>query len=328
MMTLIRNLILFLAALCFMQVSWSQTSTPTPSIALGIDAITNKKIQLSWTTPDSVVSCDIVYSTHYNTSIYPISNFGADSVILSRNIPVGPKEKFVIRFVKPSGDTITDSEILINIYGGIVLIAEDVFAQTIVDMCNGDPEGISQLYLLNECLVAPIEQVCDISSDYMANQNLGVGINSSDVTDPLAYVDNMVAALQNGIGDPSTGIYLCDDLVTDTLTGVTVDGLVATSTVINYARQAKSIAQKKPFIQLSPNPCIDRLQIRFEAIRGVESAEIIIRNMHGKVVYQGNHALENNQELISLNTSNWATGAYIISIITNGDQENMKILKY
>ena len=327
MVTLIRNLIFTLVALCFMQTAWSQTSTPDPSISLDVDAISTTTVTLSWITPANAVSCDIVYSTHYNTSIHSISNFSADSIVLSRNIPVGPEEVFVIRFIKPSGDTITDVQILKNTYGGIVLVVEDIFAQTIVDMCNGNTEGIEQLYFLNDCIVAPIGEVCNISSIYMANQNQGFGRNSTYVIDPEAFVDNLVTELQGDLADPVTGVYQCDDLVSDTLIGVDGDVQLASSTT-SSARQAKPVTLAKPFIQLSPNPCTDRLILQTGGAEIPETMEVFVRNMYGKVVYHGNHPLESGQDRIPIETSSWAAGAYMVSILGSGDQQHHKILKY
>lgn len=79
-------------------------------------------------------------------------------------------------------------------------------------------------------------------------------------------------------------------------------------------KQPRNVAQKeikKPNIQLYPNPAKESIFVRFSVIPETEIS-ILVTDIQGKIVYKEPIMLNSN--IISIQTSDWIEGVYIISI--------------
>ena len=77
-------------------------------------------------------------------------------------------------------------------------------------------------------------------------------------------------------------------------------------------------------IKVYPNPALNETNILIRSSVN-ESYQIKIYDIYGNLIYENAMAVNNETKIISINTSNWATGNYVM--IANNKKES-KILKF
>ena len=77
-------------------------------------------------------------------------------------------------------------------------------------------------------------------------------------------------------------------------------------------------------IKVYPNPALNETNILISSSVN-ESYQIKIYDIYGNLIYENAMAVNNETKIISINTSNWAIGNYVM--IANNKKES-KILKF
>lgn len=78
--------------------------------------------------------------------------------------------------------------------------------------------------------------------------------------------------------------------------------------------------------EIYPNPVHDRLNLIFSKDDNIQTAEISVIGIDGKVVYSG-HLQELNKAEYQLNTTNWSNGIYILRLNNGNRLITKKIIK-
>ena len=83
-------------------------------------------------------------------------------------------------------------------------------------------------------------------------------------------------------------------------------------------------ATKKPFVRTYPNPAESSLKVSLEGSRNNQPVEITLMNLQGQRIYQ-KKAFQ-NQRLITINTSSFPNGFYLMEIKFPGHTETHKVV--
>lgn len=78
--------------------------------------------------------------------------------------------------------------------------------------------------------------------------------------------------------------------------------------------------------EIYPNPVHDRLNLIFSKDDNIQTAEISVIGIDGKVVYSG-HLHEQSKAEYQLNTTNWSNGIYILRLNNGNRLITKKIIK-
>ena len=292
-----KSLILTILSLT-MAMAWGQTTSVKPSIRLAIGAVTPTSMALSWITPPRAVACNIEYKTIYSTIVYPITNFSNNSITIPRATPPGPHEDVKISFILINGNIWIHTGRYDDVIGGMVVIEEDIFSPITINSCQNP--GIVDVEkfvfdLPDICVGVEPQTICNLNIDY----NLINLINPG--TDYHAFVKN---ELQLKADDPyNEDVLPCGQF-----------------------RKAKTPLASTATHTVAPNPFHDRLILKSlnNAEYQGQATEVIIRNIHGKIVYTRSHTSGD----ILIETNTWASGIYTISMITGDNKQVKKLMKY
>ena len=289
-------------------------ATYYPSINLQITDIDSLEVEFSWATPPKMASCSIVYETFYDTTSHNIPNFQLDSASVPRANPAGPWEKFTIVFTDSLGDSWTDTIMLRSIYGGIVIIEDDVFAAPVLDIIDDNPVEYGPddwIYFVPACIVARIDTVHSLTDRYLAKRGIFSYEDAAQQINHELFSQKMILFLQNYLELETPGVTTCDGIYADSLETSRFGGIVP--------------AGESEF-QVVPNPFSDRLLVKALSVASVP-VEITIYDLYGKVVYSETHKMESLEDQLMVQTEQWKPGMYILAVTHDGIREVHKLLK-
>lgn len=307
-------LVLSLAlTLCtFAQRGGGSTPPSRPPITFQITHIDSLVVDFSWATPPLATSCEITYETYYDTTIHNIPNFNLDSTRLTRANPVGPYEKFTIKFNHSDGTSSSDYIINNATYGGIVLIEDDVFAATVLQNCFDTPSDIESYYFVDACYVCDVDLACKFSTEYLEEINIYE-------EEPAVILENInLAEYKQAMIDSVLNAFTASDPDVSDCVDVFPDEQNARFAVIGTSKDEFSIY---------PNPFSDRLLIQPKEIDSKVEYEITITGIHGKKVYAKSHVFDPSSEKLAINTKHWAPGMYVITMLHGDSRETRKVIK-
>jgi hypothetical protein len=295
-------------------------------------------VDLSWNTPTGAVNCTLTYRTIYDTVSHTVGPFALGSITIPRQNPVGLWEEFEIVFGMSSGPPKGHKTRRGNIYGGIVLIEDVIFVQTIVEECNDlselndfafirYSEGTRELFRDNS-FVSLNEYTCKTTRGVLiAKRGLDPSINYPDVdlnqlyTDPATAIAeqtsdswdiyNFILPLKSPNGPDVWDIEKLEEYSIDPF----------------YLRQGEQSPSITLNFSVAPNPATRRIFIKpDQAVEGLHKVEI--RDMTGRLVYSRTVDWTAQPDGIAIPAANWRSGIYTVHIDTGSYTQVIKLLKH
>ena len=282
----------------------------TPPIGFQVTYMDSFVVDFSWVTPAQATSCEIVYETYYDTTTHPISLFTLDSTRLPRANPVGPFERFTIKFTTILSNQLEDSVVMSHLdYGVIVLVEEDIFVSTVIGNCFNKPAGAESFYFVDACLVCDFDMACKISTAFLESQSIESD-NPAEIIetiDPQAYKLFMIDSLKKALLAEVPGVKDCYGVVPPT-------------------SRRPALSPKRELFSISPNPFLSQILIQSRQATEELAYEMKVINLHGKLMTQPNYVIKGARET-SLNTRDWPSGIYIMTLQYDGNREVHKLIK-
>lgn len=293
----------------------AQTLVRTPSIQLTVGSMTASTVDLTWISPQGVDSCFIIYSdSMWIINRYPVPNYTANRTTIPRTLQAGTYEHFRIIFVDTAtSDYLYHDPMVMNAYGGLVLIEEEIFAKNAIEASNGavfppisyfniQPGG----YLVEPAtisnLVFPIllgQGINPFTSWHAIQVNL----------DEVAFHDTIIQAIMglDQAGDSSVHYY---------------------GNQLEYTEQATSepITLSEE-LSIGPSPCSNTLRLFFAEGSEIQRLHMKVFSAFGMLVEERTVYVQQGSGQISVATGEWPVGVYIIQLNVDGKQHQFKITK-
>lgn len=153
-------------------------------------------------------------------------------------------------------------------------------------------------------VVAPVDNTFTVSGDSK------VTINA-----PGADVYNVTARDVNGKMIQYTG-QIGEEII---LPAKATDIRVETVKIKNGVTRLFAHLQNEPTISVYPNPVID-----YVSINSMETGRVSVLNLSGQEIHSQSI---NAQERLTLSTSDWSKGIYLIKVFTANGQSTVKVVK-
>ncbi|MFT5513396.1 MAG: hypothetical protein ACI8SE_001803 [Bacteroidia bacterium] len=87
---------------------------------------------------------------------------------------------------------------------------------------------------------------------------------------------------------------------------------------------AIDITNTAPSFNVYPNPFIGNIDID---LNKVKYDQITVKDLTGKVMYNST-SKDNKSSFVAINTMEWPTGIYFLTVMTGGSQETKKIIRH
>ncbi|MFK7969955.1 MAG: T9SS type A sorting domain-containing protein [Bacteroidia bacterium] len=270
------------------------------SINLAISNIDSAKVQLNWNNTFGIDSIYLTYSTIFSSKTQKFASPVPSSAMFPRANPTGPIETFDIKMIRRGGIIEHDTIVHANVYGGVVIVEDDILYGPVIDHCGYGNTQDTAFYFVRYCLVANKDLACNISKQYLRGGEEGGPVDEVD------YTNHMVQELE----------YI--------LYSEEEDGSVQDCEVYDgNTRRAKNKLISS-LASMSPNPFSDMLAIKFDR-ESVESLSMVITNLQGVSIYK-EQAITTDAKRIE--TYDWPAGIYIVRIQSEGNVETHKLIKY
>jgi len=155
------------------------------------------------------------------------------------------------------------------------------------------------------------------NTQHLTEQRVEIWSNVSNgwvVDEGFAYRVNMVASrpdsIETRVHDLNSNTYVAGNLVT-----------------YHYS----TAASLKPILtglsmQVWPNPVAEQVQIQVNDALAAQGAEVRVSDLQGRLVHKAKAGSEIMQG-ISLPTTNWPAGMYILQVVAGGGSESFRLIK-
>jgi hypothetical protein len=293
-----------------------QASIYTPSINLATNSLASSSVGLTWSSPPTATSCVIFYEANNIVTTHPVANYTSNQATIPRRNPTGTAEEFRAVFIDNLGDSLYHEACVINTYGGIVVVEEDIFAPVVI-------RNLDTLSPFHNCCfnIQP--------GDYTVSVHL-----MDSVTDAYLFrqgvFDTVPDTILNKINDTTYHDSVLSML--RALHALQNPGIKS----ISYSPLVFSVGDKPtPFSgdslrqwRIGPCPFSDRIMMSMPEYEGEEQARISIRDASGALVHRQRAIILSGKRSLTIPTANWSPGMYYLMLTTKRKQFQAILLKH
>lgn len=315
------HLACFILFSCFCFVStWAQASIFTPTINLRPLLLPASQNDLAWNSPATAASCLIIYTANGATTQHPIANFALNQGSIPRRNPPGITEKFKIVFIDQNSDSLYHELWVLNTYGGIVVIEEEIFAPLVIGTLDTlDPNLNLYFNIQPGCFIVSSNLMAMATDSSLAAQ----GITSSNPDTILSQLDTMVYH-----DDMLSRINVYANTYAMNTDSVVIDNSISSPLVFPEKPQAQvDSGLNRADCSVGPSPFGHQFNIFIPSQYQHKELRISARSMEGKMIYTQQVEV-GEQTRITTPTDEWPPGMYHISIVIEGQYRYFNLIKY
>jgi hypothetical protein len=131
----------------------------------------------------------------------------------------------------------------------------------------------------------------------------------------------------NTLGDGATSWRIFPSETGEYRCSITsIDGCNRVTDIANVTNVCREAEMEMSGFEVYPNPTSGEFNINMNLSASVNTADIVIVNMIGDVVYSNNTSIANGILNASVNLQNATAGLYLVKIIAGGNEYNKQIV--